>query len=75
MKTRTWLVSTVIAAILIIGTVWAVDGQSSCPKENGTCTKQEKDKQCDKEKKCDKDKECDKAKQGCPKEGAGCPKK
>lgn len=75
MKMRMWLTSSLIVAILALGTVWAVDGQGSCPKKDAPCCKQDKDKPCDKQKSCDKQKQCDKAKTGCPKEGAGAPNK
>lgn len=71
MKIRTWLASSLIAAILAVGPAWAAETQSGCPKKDAPCKKQEKDKSCDKQKECGKDKAgCEKGKEaGC------CPKK
>jgi hypothetical protein len=73
MKIRTWLASSLIAAILAVGPAWAADAQSGCPKKDDSSKKEDKDKSCDKQK------ECDKAKAGCPKDkekdAGGCPKK
>lgn len=77
MKTRRWLVSSLIAVVLALGTVWAVDGKGSCPAKDSPCAKQEKDKSCDKQKCCCDNQNCccDKDKAGCPQRDAGAPKK
>lgn len=73
MKIRSWLASSLIAAILAVGPAWAAETQTGCPNKDAACKKQDKDKSCDKQK------ECDKAKAGCckdkAKDGAACPKK
>ena len=71
MKIRTWLASSLIAAILAVGPAWAAETQSGCPNKGAACKKQDKDKSCDKQKECDKDKAGAKK----AKSGAGCPKK